>query len=106
MSNQPTVSNAFQLFFSEAPEYSGPWMEAVKKLDTANPLDHKTKELAYIAVLAATGMESGIPFHVTQAKEHGATRAEVIGAIMVGLPAVGHAVTQVLPAALAAYDEG
>ncbi|MCL5046019.1 MAG: carboxymuconolactone decarboxylase family protein, partial [Actinobacteria bacterium] len=29
---------------------------------------------------------------------------EVISAILVGLPAVGHGVTQVLPAAIAAYD--
>ena len=30
----------------------------------------------------------------------------VISAILVGLPAAGHSVTQVLPAAIAAYDEG
>jgi alkylhydroperoxidase/carboxymuconolactone decarboxylase family protein YurZ len=49
-------------------------------------------------------MESGIPFHVQTAKQLGASRAEVISAILVGLPAAGHSVTQVLPAAIAAYD--
>jgi len=34
----------------------------------------------------------------------GATREEMISAILVGLPAAGHAVTPVLPAAIAAYD--
>jgi len=29
----------------------------------------------------------------------------VISAILVGLPAAGHGVTQVLPAAIAAYDQ-
>jgi hypothetical protein len=30
----------------------------------------------------------------------------VISAILIGLPAAGHGVTQVLPAAIAAYDAG
>ena len=61
-------------------------------------------ELAYLAVLAVLGMESGVPFHVQAAKDAGASREEVISAVLVGLPAAGHGVTQVLPAALAAYD--
>lgn len=55
-------------------------------------------------MLAALRMESGVPFHVGLAKQAGATREEVISAVLVGLPAVGNTVTQVLPAALAAYD--
>jgi alkylhydroperoxidase/carboxymuconolactone decarboxylase family protein YurZ len=54
--------------------------------------------------LAALRLESGVPFHVQTAKQAGASRVEVISAILVGLPAAGHGVTQVLPAALAAYD--
>jgi alkylhydroperoxidase/carboxymuconolactone decarboxylase family protein YurZ len=61
--------------------------------------------LAYLSVLAALRMESGVPFHVKTAKNSGASREEVISAILLGLPAAGHVVTQVLPAALAAYDE-
>ena len=63
MTDNQTVSNALWRFsLSEAAGYSGPWMEAVKKLGEANPLDDKTQDLAYIAVLAAVRMESGIPF--------------------------------------------
>ncbi|HWQ61233.1 MAG TPA: carboxymuconolactone decarboxylase family protein [Negativicutes bacterium] len=98
------VSNAFMAFMQETPEYSQAWMEMVKKLDAVNALDGKTKTLAYLSVLAAAGMTSGIPFHVGHAKTLGASREEVIGAVLVGLPAVGHAVVQALPAALAAYD--
>lgn len=98
------VSNAFMAFMQETPEYSQPWMEMVRKLDAANALDDKTKTLAYISVLAAAGMTSGIPFHVGHAKKLGASRGEVVGAVLVGLPAVGHAVVQALPAALAAFD--
>jgi alkylhydroperoxidase/carboxymuconolactone decarboxylase family protein YurZ len=67
-------------------------------------LDAKTAALAYLAVLAVKRLESGIPFHVQAAKGAGATRDEVISAILIGLPAAGLGVTQVLPAALAAYD--
>ena len=97
------VSNAFQTFLSEAAGHAGPWMQAVQGLDKASTLDDKTKELAYLAVLAALRMESGVPFHVRSARQAGASREEVISAILVGLPAAGQVVVQVLPAALAAY---
>ena len=98
------VSNAFQTFMKEAPEHSKAWMEVVQKLDNASKLDNKTEELAYIAVLAAVRLESGIAFHVKHAKELGATREEIISAVLVGLPAVGNIVTASLPIAISAYD--
>ncbi len=100
-----TVSNAFQTFAKEASEHAEIWTEAVQKLGTASKLDRKTEELAYIAVLAAVRLESGIPFHVKQAKSYGASRDEVISTILVGLPAVGNAVISSLPIAIKAYDE-
>jgi alkylhydroperoxidase/carboxymuconolactone decarboxylase family protein YurZ len=98
------VSDAFQLFMTESPEHAKAWMAAVRGLGSASALDEKTQTLAYLAVLAALRLESGVPFHVVHAKEVGASRAEVISAILVGLPAAGNAVTQALPAALRAYD--
>jgi AhpD family alkylhydroperoxidase len=98
------ISDAFRLFLSEAPEHAGAWMQAVKGLDAASALDKKTEELAYIAVLAALRMTSGIPFHVSSARQAGATREEVVSAVLLGLPAAGNAVTQSLPAALEAFD--
>lgn len=100
----PKVSNAFQTFMAEAPHHAEAWMTAVRALDAASALDKKTEELTYLAVLAALRLESGIPFHVQMARAAGASRDEVISAILIGLPAAGLAVTQVLPAALAAYD--
>ena len=105
MASEPKVSNAFQMFFSQAPRESQAWMRMVKELDMSSAIDEKTKALAYLAVLASLRMTSGIPFHVLGAKGAGATRQEVIGALLVGLPAAGHGVTQALPDALAAYDE-
>ncbi len=42
------------------------------------------------------------PFHVEVAKKVGASRAEVISAILIGLPAADHTVTRVLSAAVSA----
>ena len=98
------ISDAFQLFLKESPKHAQAWMDAVRGLSEASALDAKTQALAYLAVLAALRMESGIPFHVVQAKQAGASREEVVSAVLVGLPAAGHAVTQALPAALQAYD--
>ena len=100
----PGVSAAFQTFLTEAPAHSQAWMQAVRDLEAASALDKKTGELAYLAVLAALRLESGVPFHVRLAKAAGATRAEVLSALLVGLPAAGNAVMQCLPAALAAFD--
>ncbi len=100
------VSTSFQTFLKEAGGHAQAWMAAVQGLDQASALDKKTGELAYLAVLATLRMESGIPFHVASAKRAGASREEVISAILVGLPAAGQVVIQVLPAALAAYDAG
>jgi alkylhydroperoxidase/carboxymuconolactone decarboxylase family protein YurZ len=100
------ISQAFQTFTQEAPEHARVWMSAVDGLGAASALEDKTTHLAYLAVLAAVRLDSGVPFHVQLAKKAGATRAEVISAILVGLPAIGNAVTQSLPAALAAYDAG
>lgn len=100
------VSIAFQTFMQEAPQHAQAWGGMVQSLATASALDKKTSSLAYLSVLAALGLESGVPFHVQAAKQAGASRQEVISAILVGLPAAGHRVTQVLPAAVAAYDAG
>ena len=99
------VSDAFRTFFQESPKHAQAWMSAVSALGGASALDAKTHVLAYVAVLAALRLESGLPFHVAHAKEAGATRDEVISAVLVGLPAAGHVVTQALPAAIRAYDE-
>ena len=99
------ISRAFQAFMTEAPDAAGVWSEMVQGLAKASALDEKTRELAYLAVLAALELESGIPFHVKAAKGLGASREEIISALLVGLPAAGHRVAQVLPVALDTFDE-
>ena len=99
-----SVSRAFAMFMQEAPAHAEAWMQVARSLDAASALDKKTEELAYIAVLAATGNTSGITFHVLSAKSHGASRQEVLSAILLGLPAAGAIVIGAVPVALEAYD--
>jgi alkylhydroperoxidase/carboxymuconolactone decarboxylase family protein YurZ len=105
MNDQSTsVSKAFQVFMADAPRHAQAWGGMVQGLASASALDGKTAALAYLAVLAALRLESGVPFHVRQAKQQGASRDEIISAILVGLPVAGLGVTQVLPAAIVAFD--
>ena len=73
-------------------------------MEKASALDAKTVALAYLAVRAAMRLESCVPFHTAHAKAAGASRDEVISAVLIGLPAAGHGIVSVLPAALAEYD--
>src|SRR4030042_6228240 len=97
------VSNAFKAFSKEAPKHAEAWMKLVQGLSDASALDHKTQNIAYLAVLAALRLINGIPFHVKMAKKTGASRDEIISAVLVGLPAAGHVVTEALPAAIDAF---
>ena len=98
------TSDAFHAFTTETPEHSRAWATMVGGLAESSALDPKTSALAYLAVLAAQRLEGGVAFHVQEAKRAGASREEVISAILIGLPAAGLGVTNVLPTAVAAYD--
>ena len=98
------LSPGYQLFFQHAPDVARAWMSVNQLLDQTPALDRKTSELAYLAVLAALGLQQGIGFHAAEARTRGASREEVVAAILVGLPAAGHRVVEALPAAIAAFD--
>jgi AhpD family alkylhydroperoxidase len=100
-----SVSDSFRAFLEQAPQFSTPWMQMVEKLSAASSLDARTRELAYLAVLAATGSVSGVGFHAGLARQAGASREDVISAILVGLPAAGMKVLQALPPALEAMEK-
>jgi alkylhydroperoxidase/carboxymuconolactone decarboxylase family protein YurZ len=104
MSELDQVSDAFRTFQREAKGHADAWMNAVMQLGRASALDAKTSALAYLAVLSALRLVSGVPFHVKHARSLGVTRDEIISAVLVGLPAAGNGVTQALPIALEAYD--
>src|SRR4030067_170020 len=99
--NSPLVSNAFQAFAQEAPDHAKAWAEMVQAIAKASALETRTRDLCVLAVLAALGLESGIPFLVKSAVTSGASRKEIISAILVGLLAAGDRLTQAMPEAIA-----
>jgi alkylhydroperoxidase/carboxymuconolactone decarboxylase family protein YurZ len=99
------VTNDFQIFMEESNGVGPAFMEFVMKLGGTGALGDKTHELAYIGVLAALSMASGIPFHVKHAKELGASLEEVKSAVLVGMPLVGLRVSDSFAAAIKSYEE-
>ena len=68
-------------------------------------LDEKTKQLVYVAAAAAAGHVRGVPAHVARLRALGATRREVLEALLMTLPAAGFGpLSQCLPAAMAVFD--
>ncbi|NLX04190.1 MAG: carboxymuconolactone decarboxylase family protein [Phycisphaerae bacterium] len=104
MPDKNLVSKAYQTFLKEAPGHSQAWIDMIHKISRTGALDEKTAALCYLSVLAALRLESGVAFHVQQAKKCGASREEVISAILLGLPPAGLGVIQALPPAIEAYD--
>lgn len=85
---EKNVSKGFSIFIKET--HTGKYyMNMVKELSKESVLDPKTQELAYIAVLAATKMYSGLDFHIKSAIELKASKEEIKSAVLVGLPVVG-----------------
>lgn len=99
------MGDGFQTFLKESGSTGQAFMNMVMENAKNSALDEKTRELAYLAVLAAVRLTSGVAFHVKSAKKAGATREEVMSAVLVGLPAVGITVTESLALAMNAYDE-
>ena len=99
------MSEGFQVFFRETPEVAAAWMGMDQTLAEHSALDPKTAELAYLAVLAALGLERGIAFHAAEARRLGASRDEVRSTILIGLPAAGNRVIESLAEALRPFDE-
>ena len=98
------ISKSYMAFNQEAPDHARAWSEMIQKLSKANALDPKTSSLVYLGILAVAGLESGVPFHVRIAKENGASREEIISAILTGLPAAGNQVIKCLPVAIETFD--
>lgn len=99
------VTKGFHTFMEESGKTGKAYMNMVMQQAQSSALDKKTHELAYISVLSAIRMISGLDFHVKSAKELGASRDEIKSAVLVGLPVLGITLADALEAALNAYDE-
>lgn len=97
-------SESFGVFMRESGEIGETFTKMNEAVYKNSGLDPKTQELVFIGILAAVRHGNGMTFHVEQAKKNGASRKEVIGAILTGLPASGLQCTEVLGRALEVYD--
>lgn len=72
---------------------AGPVAEAframTKAIDDTSPLDLRTKELILLGIFTAKRALRGIDTHVRIATQSGATRREIVAAIVYALPIVG-----------------
>ncbi|MFA5331282.1 MAG: carboxymuconolactone decarboxylase family protein [Methanoregula sp.] len=81
--------NVMELFREEAPEVSEAFNNLILAVVKRPALDAKTKQLIYIAMKAAMGDDTAVKAHIPMAKAAGATREEIIDAILMTLTVSG-----------------
>jgi AhpD family alkylhydroperoxidase len=99
-------TNPMELFQKEAPEVAAAFNSLIKALVASKGLDQKTKQLIYIAMKAGMGDDMAVKAHVPMAKAAGATREEVVDAILMTLTVSGiRGVVHCLPEAVRQYEK-
>ena len=91
------VTNGFEQFMKNTSGVGTAFMNAVMKISEVSALDKKVHELAYISVLATSKMYGGLPFHIEQARQYGASTDEIKSAILLPMPIIGLQVADALP---------
>jgi len=99
-------TNPMELFQKEAPEVASAFNGLIMSLVATKGLDIKTKQLIYIAMKAAMGDDTAVRAHIPMAKAAGASREEVIDAILMTLTVSGiRGVVHCLPEAVKQYEK-
>ena len=97
--------NPYDLFMRECPSVFQRLNDLVDAQRALPGLDQKTKQLINIAIQTSTRNPRGVFFHAGMAKSGGATRDEVIGAVVMNLHLSGlAAILDSLPAAVKGYE--
>ncbi len=98
--------NPMELFNREAPEVAAAFNNLIRAVAGSGGLDGKTKQLIYIAMKAAAGDEGAVRAHIPMAKQMGATREEVVDAILMTLTVSGiRGVVTCLPEVVRQFDK-
>jgi AhpD family alkylhydroperoxidase len=98
-------ANPMEVFQSEAPEVAAAFNGLIMALVGSKGLDPKTKQLIYIAMKAAMGDAMAVKAHVPMAKAAGATKEEVVDAILMTLTVSGvRGVVTCLPDAVKQFE--
>jgi alkylhydroperoxidase/carboxymuconolactone decarboxylase family protein YurZ len=73
----------------EAPAVAQSFFDLAKSVKQYSPLDEKTNELIILGVFTAARGLRGIDTHVERAMNEGATKEEIIAAVLLALPIIG-----------------
>ena len=99
------TENPMDVFQREAPEVAKAFNSLILSIVASKGLDQKTKQLIYIAMKAASGDATAVKAHLAMAGQAGATREEVIDAILMTLTVSGiRGVVHCLPDAVKAFE--
>ena len=98
-------ANPLEVFKKEAPEVAEAFNGLINALVASKGLDQKTKQLIYIAMKASMGDQMAVRAHVPMAKAAGATKEEVIDAILITLTVSGvRGIVTCLPGAVEQFE--
>ncbi len=97
-------ANFFEVWGKESPGTLQAFMDYAGQLQAKVGLDEKTFQLIYIALQAQNGSVGSVAGHTGFAKKAGATREEVLGAVLTTLMFGINGVANCLVAAQQAYD--
>lgn len=99
------MANFFEVWGKESPETMKAFFDLAGTLQNKAGLDEKTFQLVYLGIQAHRGAKDSVAAHAGFAKKAGATREEVIGAVLVSLMTAGiNGVSECLEAAISGYD--
>jgi AhpD family alkylhydroperoxidase len=97
--------NPYELFQKECPEVAARFNGLIEAQKSLEGIDAKTKQLINIAIQTANRNQRGVQMHAMMAKNEGATREEIVGAVVLNLHHSGFAsVLERLPAALDGFE--
>lgn len=98
-------ANPMEVFRQEAPEVAEAFNGLIDSLVATKGLDQRTKQLIYIAMKASMGDQMAVRAHVPMAKAAGATKEEVVDAILMTLTVSGiRGVVTCLPDAVKQFE--
>ncbi len=99
-----SAPNFFDVWGKESPKTLDAFMGFAGTVQNNVGLDEKTFQLVYIALQAQNGAVGSVAGHTAFAKKAGATREEVMGAVLTTLMLGINGTADCLVAALEAYD--
>lgn len=100
-----TMNNGFEIISQEFPELSASLGKLIDAQKSLKGIDSKTKQLLNLAIQTANRNPMGVQMHAAMAKNEGASREEVLGAVVLNLHHSGLAsVVECLPAAVKGFE--